>query len=105
MLYAVGIVMELTVTDRLHIKYANHLFAEPETGRKSRRDGNAQVKIACILVDFIRSTFNCFIGITYTSWRVITDWFSYSHHRVFVSLLGCAYMYIISACPRATCTY
>jgi hypothetical protein len=30
--------------------------------------------------------FNCFIGTTYTSWRVTPDWFSYSHHRAFVSL-------------------
>jgi hypothetical protein len=26
------------------------------------------------------------VSITYTSWRVTTDWFSYSHHRAFVSL-------------------
>jgi hypothetical protein len=41
MLYAVGIVTELIVTDRLYIKYANHSFAESEAGRESRRDGNA----------------------------------------------------------------
>jgi hypothetical protein len=88
MLLAIKTVTELTVTDRLHTKYANHSFAKSEAGRKSRRNGNAQVKAACILVDFIGLTFNCFIGITYTSWRVTTDWFSYSHHRAFVSLSG-----------------
>jgi hypothetical protein len=88
MLLAIGTVTEPTVTDRMHTKYANHSFAEPEAGRKSRRDSNAQVEVACILVDFIGLAFNCFIGITYTSWRVTTDWFSYSHHRAFVSPIG-----------------
>jgi hypothetical protein len=55
MLHAVGTVTEPTVTDRLHTKYANHSFAESEAGRKSRRDGNAQVEAACISVDFIGS--------------------------------------------------
>jgi hypothetical protein len=60
MLLAVGTVTEPTVTDRLHTKYANHSFAEPEAGRKSRRDGNAQVEAACILVDFIGSSIQLF---------------------------------------------
>jgi hypothetical protein len=57
---AVGTVTEPTVTDRLHTKYANHSFAEPEAGRKSRRDGNAQAEAACILVDFIGSSIQLF---------------------------------------------
>jgi hypothetical protein len=56
MLHAVKTVTELIATDRLHIKYAKHSFAEPEAGRRSRRDGNAQVEAACILVDFIGSS-------------------------------------------------
>jgi hypothetical protein len=60
MLHAVKTVTKPTVTDRLHTKYANHSFAEPEAGRKSRRDSNAQVKIACILVDFIGSSIQLF---------------------------------------------
>jgi hypothetical protein len=60
MLHAVGTVMELTVTDRWHTKYANHSFAEPEAGRRSKRDGNAQVEAACILVDFIGSSIQLF---------------------------------------------
>ena len=86
MLHAIRTVTEPIITDRLHTKYANHSFAEPETDRKSRYNGNAQVEAACILVDFIGLTFIYFIGITYTSWRVTTDWFSYSHYRTFVSL-------------------
>jgi hypothetical protein len=43
------------ITVRWHTKYAKHSFAKPETGSKSRRDNNAQVKAACILVDFIGS--------------------------------------------------
>jgi hypothetical protein len=35
MLHAVKTVTKPTVTDRLHTKYANHSFAEPEAGRKS----------------------------------------------------------------------
>jgi hypothetical protein len=47
-------------TDRRYIKYANHSFAESETGRRSRRDGNTQVEVACILVDFIGSSIQLF---------------------------------------------
>jgi hypothetical protein len=86
MLHAIKPVTEPTVTDRLHTKYANHSFAEPETGKKSRYNGNAQMETACILMDFIGLAFICFIDITYTSWRVTTDWFSYNHHRAFISL-------------------
>jgi hypothetical protein len=34
------------------------------------------------------STFNCFIGFTYTSWRTTPVWFSYSHYRAFVGSIG-----------------
>jgi hypothetical protein len=42
------------------MKYAKHSFAEPEAGRRSRRDGNAQVETVCILVDFIGSNIQLF---------------------------------------------
>jgi hypothetical protein len=32
--------------------------------------------------------FYCFIGITYTSWRITPVWFSYSHYRAFVGSIG-----------------
>jgi hypothetical protein len=37
--------------------------------------------------------FNCFIGITYTSWRVTPDWFSYSHYRAFCPIGERIYVY------------
>jgi hypothetical protein len=52
--------MRQFITDRRHTKYAKHSFAEPEAGRKSRRDGNAQVEAACILVNFIGSSIQLF---------------------------------------------
>jgi hypothetical protein len=60
MLHAVRTVMKLIVINRLHTKYADHSFAESETGRKNRRDSNAQVKTACILMDFIGSSIQLF---------------------------------------------
>jgi hypothetical protein len=44
----------------MHTKYAKHSFAEPEAGSRSRRDGNAQVEAACILVNFIGSSIQLF---------------------------------------------
>jgi hypothetical protein len=48
-------------TDRRHTKYAKHSFAKSEAGNRSRRDGNAQVKAACILVNFIGSSIQLFL--------------------------------------------
>jgi hypothetical protein len=45
---------------QLMIRIAKHLLAESEAGNRSRRDSNAQVKIAYILVDFIGSNIQLF---------------------------------------------
>jgi hypothetical protein len=44
----------------MHVMDAKHSFAEPKVGSRSRRDGNAQVEAACILVDFIGSSIQLF---------------------------------------------
>jgi hypothetical protein len=87
-LHAVGTVMEPTVT--LLIGGIRSMQNIHSRNQRQAVEAGAMATRRWRLHAFwwisLGLAFNCFIGTTYTSWRVTPDWFSYSHHRAFVSL-------------------